>query len=281
MDGKRRRHAPCRKLLLDSASQAVLESDVRPGVPSDARQPRWRRSQWRDRAGACTGFPIPQQFKNAMRRGPAFVNVAHGQEGPGMDEGERVRMSCRITLIFAMPRRWPCEGDLPATCCWTCPPGRCRQRSPRGCRPGIGHGPAWPRLRAGRRTPWVSPPLSSPRTCATAISAAGPVAAWLRSQPTSRQRSPPGSPIRPRPCMAARTARRCSTVSAAGSLARDWAGRTLGVTHAAVVRAAIVHALGAGPPVLRHIDAAPLTLTELGWHAGCWRLRATGGRLGR
>jgi broad specificity phosphatase PhoE len=57
------------------------------------------------------------------------------------------------------------------------------------------------------------------------------------------------------------------------SLARESA--TLAVTHAAVVRAAIVNALGA-PSAFARIDVAPLALARLTGHAGRWNLVALG-----
>jgi broad specificity phosphatase PhoE len=58
------------------------------------------------------------------------------------------------------------------------------------------------------------------------------------------------------------------------ALARD--GATLAVTHAAVVRAAIVNALGAGSSAFARIDVAPLSLARLSGHAGRWNLVALG-----
>jgi broad specificity phosphatase PhoE len=58
------------------------------------------------------------------------------------------------------------------------------------------------------------------------------------------------------------------------SLARE--GATLAVTHASVVRAAIVNALGAGPSSFARIDVAPLSLARLSGHAGRWNLVALG-----
>ena len=48
----------------------------------------------------------------------------------------------------------------------------------------------------------------------------------------------------------------------------------LAITHAFVIRAAIAHALGAGPEALRHIDVAPLTRTKLSAQGGRWTLAA-------
>jgi broad specificity phosphatase PhoE len=58
------------------------------------------------------------------------------------------------------------------------------------------------------------------------------------------------------------------------SLARD--GATLAVTHAPVVRAAIVNALGAGPSAFARIDVAPLSLARLSGREGRWNLIALG-----
>jgi broad specificity phosphatase PhoE len=58
------------------------------------------------------------------------------------------------------------------------------------------------------------------------------------------------------------------------SLARERA--TLAITHAAVVRAAIVHALGAGASAFSRIDVAPLSMARLSGHAGRWNLVALG-----
>jgi broad specificity phosphatase PhoE len=58
------------------------------------------------------------------------------------------------------------------------------------------------------------------------------------------------------------------------SLARESA--TLAITHAAVVRAAIVNALGAGSSAFARIDVAPLALARLSGHAGRWNLVALG-----
>jgi broad specificity phosphatase PhoE len=58
------------------------------------------------------------------------------------------------------------------------------------------------------------------------------------------------------------------------SLARE--GATLAVTHAPVVRAAIVNALGAGSSAFARIDVAPLSLARLSGHAGRWNFVALG-----
>ncbi len=58
------------------------------------------------------------------------------------------------------------------------------------------------------------------------------------------------------------------------ALARESA--TLAVTHAAVVRAAIVTALGASSSSFARIDVAPLSLARLSGHAGRWNVVALG-----
>jgi broad specificity phosphatase PhoE len=58
------------------------------------------------------------------------------------------------------------------------------------------------------------------------------------------------------------------------ALARE--GATLAVTHASVVRAAIVNALGAGPSAFARIDVAPLSLVRLSGHGRRWNLVALG-----
>ena len=47
-------------------------------------------------------------------------------------------------------------------------------------------------------------------------------------------------------------------------------GVALAITHASVVRAAILAAIGARPGGFRRIDVAPLSLAELSGHAGQW-----------
>jgi broad specificity phosphatase PhoE len=58
------------------------------------------------------------------------------------------------------------------------------------------------------------------------------------------------------------------------SLARE--SVTLAVTHAAVVRAAIVNVLGASSSSFARIDVAPLSLARLSGHAGRWNVVALG-----
>jgi broad specificity phosphatase PhoE len=47
-------------------------------------------------------------------------------------------------------------------------------------------------------------------------------------------------------------------------------GRAVAVTHGGVVKAAVVHALGAPLEAFWRIDAAPLSITELHAHDGRW-----------
>lgn len=63
-----------------------------------------------------------------------------------------------------------------------------------------------------------------------------------------------------------------------GSLPDD--GHTVAVTHAAVVRAAVLAVLAAPPTGFWRIDIAPLTATELRGGPGRWTLRSTGADLG-
>ena len=56
------------------------------------------------------------------------------------------------------------------------------------------------------------------------------------------------------------------------SLARE--GATLAVTHASVVRAAVVNALGAGSSAFWRIDVAPLSLARLSGHGQRWNVVA-------
>lgn len=53
-------------------------------------------------------------------------------------------------------------------------------------------------------------------------------------------------------------------------------GHTVAVTHAAVVRAAVVSALSAGPAGFWRIDVAPLTATVFRGGPGRWTVRSTG-----
>ncbi|MFA1540784.1 histidine phosphatase family protein [Actinomadura monticuli] len=75
----------------------------------------------------------------------------------------------------------------------------------------------------------------------------------------------------------------------AGVLARmaSWLDRLPGaaspvvaVTHPALVRAAVLHALGAPPSAFWRMDVPPLSQTRLSYNGGQWRLRESGHPLG-
>ena len=50
---------------------------------------------------------------------------------------------------------------------------------------------------------------------------------------------------------------------------------TIAVTHPAVIRSAIVHALQAPPSSFWRIDIAPLSLTDLRWNGRVWTMRSS------
>lgn len=54
------------------------------------------------------------------------------------------------------------------------------------------------------------------------------------------------------------------------------ARRTVAVTHASVMRAAVVHALDASPRSFRRIDVAPLSVVTLSGNGGRWTLTSLG-----
>ena len=56
------------------------------------------------------------------------------------------------------------------------------------------------------------------------------------------------------------------------------AGQTVAVTHPAVIRAAVVHAIQATPASFWRIDVAPLSRTVLSGRPGRWTLHAIGTR---
>jgi broad specificity phosphatase PhoE len=58
-------------------------------------------------------------------------------------------------------------------------------------------------------------------------------------------------------------------------------GYTVAVTHAGVVKASVVHALGAPPLAFWRIDVTPLAITELHAHDGRWTLTRVNCRAGR
>ncbi len=53
-------------------------------------------------------------------------------------------------------------------------------------------------------------------------------------------------------------------------------GVIVAVTHASVIRAAILHAIEAGPRSFWRIDVAPLSLTRLNGEASRWTLASIG-----
>ena len=53
-------------------------------------------------------------------------------------------------------------------------------------------------------------------------------------------------------------------------------GLTVVVTHASVIKAAIIRAIGAGPRSFWRIDVAPLSLTRLSGDGGRWNLSSIG-----
>jgi broad specificity phosphatase PhoE len=57
-------------------------------------------------------------------------------------------------------------------------------------------------------------------------------------------------------------------------------GHTVAVTHPAVVRSAIVHALNAPAPSFWRIDIAPLSITDLRFNGRAWTLRSSACSLG-
>lgn len=60
---------------------------------------------------------------------------------------------------------------------------------------------------------------------------------------------------------------------------REERGRAIAVTHPAVIRAAVIHALGAPPSAFWRIDVEPLSVTDLRRNGDRWTLRSTGCRL--
>ncbi len=53
-------------------------------------------------------------------------------------------------------------------------------------------------------------------------------------------------------------------------------GPAIAVTHASVIRAAVVHALGAPREALRRVEISPLTVTDLRQSGQSWQLRSAG-----
>lgn len=57
---------------------------------------------------------------------------------------------------------------------------------------------------------------------------------------------------------------------------KETSGLTVAITHASVIRAAIVHAIEAGPRAFWRIDVAPLSLTRLNGDGRRWTLASIG-----
>jgi broad specificity phosphatase PhoE len=86
---------------------------------------------------------------------------------------------------------------------------------------------------------WLDDPAASPHGGETILSLMQRVAAWLTGEQTQQQ-------------------------------------QTIVVTHATIIRAAIVHALGAVPQSFWRIDIAPLSITRLSGADGRWNLVSAG-----
>jgi broad specificity phosphatase PhoE len=65
-------------------------------------------------------------------------------------------------------------------------------------------------------------------------------------------------------------------VRAVSWLDRVEGGHTLAITHASIIRAAVLHVLDAPFEAFWRVDIAPLTFTDLRKDRGRWLLRATG-----
>ncbi len=63
--------------------------------------------------------------------------------------------------------------------------------------------------------------------------------------------------------------------------AQQGAGHGVAVTHPAVIRAAVVCAMGAPVEAFWRVDVAPLSLTDLRWNGRVWTVRAVGCSLQR
>lgn len=94
---------------------------------------------------------------------------------------------------------------------------------------------------------WLSDPAAAPHGGESLLELVERIGAWLEAHRESP--SPAASP----------------------ASARE--GRLLAVVEPAVVRAALVHALGLPAPAFWRLDVAPLTATELSGRAGRWNLR--------
>ena len=57
------------------------------------------------------------------------------------------------------------------------------------------------------------------------------------------------------------------------------AGHTIAVTHPAIIRSAVILALGAPLSAFWRLDIAPLSLTDLRYNGSTWTVRSTSGKL--
>jgi broad specificity phosphatase PhoE len=89
---------------------------------------------------------------------------------------------------------------------------------------------------------WLSDPNATPHSGESIISLITRVTSWLTSLATE---------------------------------AADTHTHTIAITHPAVIRAAVLHALSAPPQSFWRIDIAPLTLTDLRHNGRTWTLRST------
>ncbi|MER8156728.1 histidine phosphatase family protein [Streptomyces sp. NPDC094472] len=94
---------------------------------------------------------------------------------------------------------------------------------------------------------WLSDPAAAPHGGESLLELAERIGAWLEAHRESPSPAVPPAPAREE--------------------------RLLAVVEPAVVRAALVHALGLPAPAFWRLDVAPLTATELSGRAGRWNLR--------
>ncbi|MBL1114205.1 histidine phosphatase family protein [Streptomyces sp. 110] len=111
---------------------------------------------------------------------------------------------------------------------------------------------------------WLSDPAAAPHGGETLLELVERIGAWLDAR---RDNPAPAAPAAP----ARETRGEGSPPDAPPAPARE--ARLLAVVEPAVVRAALVHALGLPAPTFWRLDVAPLTATELSGRAGRWNLR--------
>ncbi len=117
---------------------------------------------------------------------------------------------------------------------------------------------------------WLSDPAAAPHGGETLLQLVERIGAWLEAR---RESPAPAAPVAP-PAPAGETHREGPPPAAPPAPpvpARE--ARLLAVVEPAVVRAALVHALGLPAPTFWRLDVAPLTATELSGRAGRWNLR--------